>query len=106
MTRISPMIWGRLARSPGINDRDRRSVRGRPITDEEVDQLAVVGDLIRHIENVEATTLHRRGDAAPVIARIAIMKRSATGKQADGLTCDDVFRCSGLCDFCNALEFF
>ena len=76
------------------------------ITDEEVDQLEVVGDLIRHIENVEATTLHRRGDAAPVIARIAIMKRSATGKQADGLTCDDVFRCSGLCDFCNALEFF
>src|SRR5690349_11355831 len=37
------------------------------ITDEDVDQLEVVGDLIRHIENAEnggATTLHRR-DAAP-----------------------------------------
>jgi len=35
------------------------------ITDEEVDQLEVVGDLIRHIENADherATTLHRRGD--------------------------------------------
>jgi acyl carrier protein len=37
------------------------------ITDEDIDQLEVVGDLIRHIENAEnggATTLHRR-DAAP-----------------------------------------
>jgi acyl carrier protein len=40
------------------------------ITDEEVDQLEVVGDLIRHIENVDherRRTLHCRGDAAPVI---------------------------------------
>ena len=39
------------------------------ITDEDIDQLEVVGDLIRHIENVdhEAPTLHRRGDAAPLI---------------------------------------
>jgi acyl carrier protein len=47
------------------------------VTDEEVDQLEVVGDLIRHIENVEherrrrsivdTTPLHRRGDDAPVI---------------------------------------
>jgi hypothetical protein len=46
------------------------------------------------------------GPCSELLARIAIMKRSASGKQADGLTCDDVFRCSGLCDFCNALEFF
>ena len=38
------------------------------ITDEDVDQLEVVGDLIRHMENVDhAATVHRRGDAAPVI---------------------------------------
>jgi hypothetical protein len=46
------------------------------------------------------------GPCSELLARIAIMKRSASGKQADGLTCDDVFRCSGLCDFCDALEFF
>jgi hypothetical protein len=40
-----------------------------------------------------------------LLARIAKMKRSASGEQADGLTCD-VFRCADLCDFCNALEFF
>jgi polyferredoxin len=31
---------------------------------------------------------------------------SASAEQADGLTCDDVFRCTDLCDFCNAPEFF
>src|SRR6516165_10542802 len=41
-----------------------------------------------------------------LLARIAMMKRSTSGDQADGLTCDDIFRCTDLCDFCNALEFF
>jgi hypothetical protein len=39
-----------------------------------------------------------------LLARIASC--SASAEQADGLTCDDVFRCTDLCDFCNAPEFF
>jgi len=38
--------------------------------------------------------------------RLSSDVRSASGDQADGLTCDDVFCCTDLCDFCNALEFF
>ena len=50
----SPMIWGadwlnRLELIIVIEDRFADVV----ITDEEVDQLEVVGDLIRHIENMD-----------------------------------------------------
>jgi len=46
------------------------------------------------------------GSCLELVARIAKMKCNASGEQADGLTCGDVFRCADLCDFCNALEFF
>src|SRR5258707_12296162 len=40
-------------------------------------------------------------------SRIAKMKRSASGEQADGLASDDcIFVAPSLCDFCNAPEFF
>jgi len=32
-----------------------------------------------------------------------MIKRSTSGDQADRLICDDVFCCTDLCDFCNAL---
>jgi hypothetical protein len=47
------------------------------------------------------TSLLWYGSCLELLARIAKMKRNASGEQADGLT-----RGAHMCDFCNALEFF
>ena len=63
----SPMIWGadwlnRLELIIVIEDRFADVV----ITDEDVDQLEVVGDLIRHIENVDNERRRRFMVKAPL----------------------------------------
>jgi hypothetical protein len=65
------------------------------ITDEDIDQLEVVGDLIWHIESVDkwimrgATTLHPRG-AAPVIRKLWPRLARARGAAEQQDRCEQV----------------
>jgi hypothetical protein len=90
MKRTSLMIWvpdwlDRLDLMIAVEDQ----FAGVEITDDDVDRMEVVGDLIRHIETMD--TERRRRGAAPVIRKLfgpRLARAVKSAKQPEG--CEQV----------------